>query len=292
MDQHTPTPTDSSADFDAQASQLAELGSLATLLAHEINGQMTSALGHIQLALRNRHLSPAPDHADLACQTLEQVLSIIKRTTVLTESMMRYARPAPQAELEPFACDVREAHEIAHAFIAPTVDDATTTQYEFECNTQGACAQIDPISLEQIFINLYMNAERAIADRCADDPEAPRTVLVNATLESSTWNTPHIRISIQDSGQGIDLAAIPSIFKPWNRSEPASNSEGERSGGGQLPTSPGHGLGLAVCEKLVLAAGGTIVCDSTPGIGTTFTIVIPAAAASGNAQPSHTRAAA
>jgi signal transduction histidine kinase len=272
--------------FEDQASQLAELGSLASLLAHEINNQMTLAQAHTQLALRDQN---APRRPDAAYHTLEQLLPIIKRTALLTESMMQYAQPSEtceQEEIEP--CDIHEAHEVAASFAAPPDDSSDPIGFSISCNTGGNTPQINATALEQVLINLYMNAARSINERRAEDPEAHGSILVNATLECSTWNTPHIRITVQDSGLGIESSDLPSIFQPWNRGK--SGYRGN-SGAGTNPISTGHGLGLAVCEKLITSAGGSIHCESTQGIGTTFTILLPAVAADNLASDQDAQAA-
>jgi len=261
--------------FDDQASRLAELGSLASMLAHEINNLLTRAQGRVQFALLNpptpnlRHpdqsntISP-PSHE----ATLEQVLDILRQTTRLTESMMHYASPSRTDEgvALPIS-DIREAHTIARGLLAPHRSDEPVAQIEYETtwNTVGYGAAIDPVALEQILLNIYLNAEGAIRAQQLLDPNTPQLVLVNAAVECSTWNNPMVRITVQDTGVGISPADLESIFQPWKQgTEPIHDRK------------KGFGLGLAVCQKLIAEAGGTIRCDSAPGIGSRFTILLPA----------------
>ncbi|MBL4590670.1 MAG: hypothetical protein JKY96_01795 [Phycisphaerales bacterium] len=283
MDQTPPSsPPPTPDDYGEQASRLAELGSLWTILAHEINNLMTKAQGHAQLALQSRPsqdasttnhnlLGLADNNGSDPYDALDRLLLAIKRTTHLTESIMRYTDPNPSPVSEIFACEVHEAHEAALGFLLPSTaaSESEAIEYVTAWNTQGIQAQIDPIALEQILINLYLNAEQAIAARQSGDPHSPQTILVNATRECSTWNTHHgsrIRLTIQDTGNGIDPNDLDSIFDLWNQG--SSRAQGTGS-------SKGHGLGLAVCKRLISEAGGTIRCESTPGMGTTFTIVLP-----------------
>ncbi len=284
MDSSPPPPATHPTDYADQASRLAELGSLWAILAHEVNNLMTKAQGHAQLALQQR---PEPSTPPLSLSqransdfkssqqdpysTIEQLLSTIKRTNHLTESIMRYADPDPKPVDIQLLCNVRNAHESALGFVSQPTTGSNAGQDSIEYlaawNTQDALALIDPVALEQILINLYLNAEQAINRRRVDDPKAPRTILVNATRECSTWNTHHdarVRLTIQDTGNGIEADQLQSIFNLWSQGEPASSR-----------TQRGHGLGLAVCKRLVTEAGGTIRCESTPGMGTTFTIVLP-----------------
>lgn len=261
--------------FDDQASRLAELGSLASMLAHEINNLLTRAQGRVQLALRDpanarsRNTRRSLDFpADPHRETLEQVLDTLRQTTRLTDSMMRYASPAPKLESESTpATDVREAHDTAWGLLAPhhrSAKDQTPIEYETTWNTAGYEAGIDPVSLEQILLNLYLNAEGAIRTQRTLDPNAPGLVMISSALECSTWNTPIIRITVQDTGVGIAPADLQTIFEPWKQGDMIADRK------------KGFGLGLAVCQKLITEAGGTISCDSAPGIGSRFTIILPA----------------
>ncbi|MCA9304120.1 MAG: HAMP domain-containing histidine kinase [Phycisphaerales bacterium] len=268
--------------FDDQASRLAELGSLASMLAHEINNLLTRAQGRVQLALlhpptpslrhANSHDAPtAPSHE----ATLEQVLDILRQTTRLTESMMHYASPSrgPTDSVVP-ASDIRDAHTIARGLLAPHTRNGALAPIEYETswNTAGHTASIDPVALEQILINLYLNAENAIRTQQQLDANTPGLVLVSGALECSTWNTPTIRITVQDTGVGIPPADLLTIFEPWKQGDLIADRK------------KGFGLGLAVCQKLIREAGGTISCDSAPGIGSRFTIILPAAKALDEAQ--------
>jgi signal transduction histidine kinase len=269
------TSSDEGLPFDDQASCLAELGSLASMLAHEINNQMTRAQAHTQLALRNQH---TPHEPDAAYHTLEQLLPIIKRTALLTESMMQYAQPEGAEETPTRSCEIHEVHAVAQSFASPVAPASDPIVFTLSSNTQGINPEIDATALEQVLINLYMNAARSIQERRETDPSTQSAVIINATLECSTWNTPHIRITVQDSGQGINTDDLPNIFQPWNRGGSRRSNLSRVNGGGDPMTSlsTGHGLGLAVCEKLITNAGGSIQCESTPDIGTTFTILLPA----------------
>ena len=276
MDQQPNHPETSRTDpFDDQASRLAELGSLASMLAHEINNMLTRAQGRVQLALREStkfptHTSrraldfPANPHHE----TLEQVLDILRQTTRLTDSMLHYASPSSSTDpAAPHAADIRVAHTMARGLLIPHQRlnaDQPEIEYETTWNIDGYAAGIDPVAIEQVLLNLYLNAEGAIHTQRSLDPNAPGLVLVNAAVECSTWNTPTVRITIQDTGVGIPPADLQMIFEPWKQ--------------GDLTTGrkKGFGLGLAVCQKLIAEAGGTISCDSAPGIGSRFTIILPA----------------
>jgi signal transduction histidine kinase len=74
----------------------------------------------------------------------------------------------------------------------------------------------------------------------------------------------HLQVEVRDSGAGIPNEQLPHIFQKFYQ---ASNQQASSEGG--------TGLGLAIAKEIVEAHGGTIGCESTPGVGTTFTIVLP-----------------
>ena len=73
-----------------------------------------------------------------------------------------------------------------------------------------------------------------------------------------------IQIDVRDTGAGIPPEQVPHVFEKFYQADNQSAA-----------ASKGSGLGLAISKSIVEAHGGTIQCDSTPGVGTTFSIVIP-----------------
>jgi signal transduction histidine kinase len=92
----------------------------------------------------------------------------------------------------------------------------------------------------------------------------PRGGEVDLIIEASDGD---VHIEVKDSGAGIPSEHLPHIFEKFYQ---ADNQ--------RAAASKGSGLGLAIAKSIVEAHGGTITCDSTPGVGTTFTIELPARA--------------
>jgi signal transduction histidine kinase len=89
----------------------------------------------------------------------------------------------------------------------------------------------------------------------------------NGTVEMTvepTESDAAVQIEVRDSGAGIPAEQLPHVFEKFFQ---ADNQE--------AASAKGSGLGLAIAKTIVEAHGGTIACDSTPGVGTTFTLVLP-----------------
>jgi signal transduction histidine kinase len=126
------------------------------------------------------------------------------------------------------------------------VRDAATLDVEVETGAAEAAIATGP--LEQILLNLCLNARDALGERGG--------VRVRARIDPAGA----IAIDVADDGSGIPPDVLPHVFEPYFTTKPT-----------------GTGLGLATVHDLVREAGGTIAVDSAPGRGTTFTVTIPRA---------------
>lgn len=106
--------------------------------------------------------------------------------------------------------------------------------------------QADPDRLNQVLLNLYLNAIQAIGR------DGEITVAVNEVGEGS------IKLSVTDSGKGMTEEQKQAIFTPYFTTK-----------------ADGTGLGLAVVQNIVEQHGGTIQVESSPGKGATFTLILP-----------------
>ena len=109
----------------------------------------------------------------------------------------------------------------------------------------------DPQQLEQVLINLFLNAIDAM-------PKGGN-LEVEAALKATQENTPSLVITVIDSGSGIDQEDLAKIFQPF-----FSAKKGK-----------GIGLGLSISERIIKNHGGTLAVESMPGKGTTFRIHLP-----------------
>jgi signal transduction histidine kinase len=124
-----------------------------------------------------------------------------------------------------------------------------------------APVRVVPGKIEQVILNLILNARSAMHGR-----RGRLTVAVTSDADGV------VALKVQDTGCGIPLEHVEKIFDPFFTTRPRGNDNG--NGHGQRS---GAGLGLPVARDLVRQAGGDIRVESTPGVGSTFTVLLPVA---------------
>jgi CheY-like chemotaxis protein len=111
-----------------------------------------------------------------------------------------------------------------------------------------------PSRLGQVFVNLLVNAAHAIPVGSAHE----HTITVRASCERD-----EVKIEVSDTGSGIEREQLARVFDPFFTTKPVGR---------------GTGLGLFVCKRIVGEHGGRIEVQSTPGLGSTFSVILPAQA--------------
>ena len=157
--------------------------------------------------------------------------------------------------LEVESLDAREVVESSASALAVALDERSLTlAIEAQDNLQPIIA--DSARMQQIVWNLLTNAIKF---------SAPGGRIRVALTQDADWLT----LSVEDGGQGIDAAFLPQLFDRFTQSDPSSNRK-----------HGGLGLGLSIVKQLVLLHGGTVHAFSAgPGLGATFTVVLPRVAA-------------
>jgi CheY-like chemotaxis protein len=119
----------------------------------------------------------------------------------------------------------------------------------------------DPVQLQQVVLNLVTNAVEACASRNGCIDVVTSSCVVKPTDPVAKGLTPgrYLRLEVRDNGHGMDEATRMRVFDPFYSTK-----------------FHGHGLGLAAVQGIVNAHGGAVTVDSTPGGGSTFTVLLPA----------------
>ncbi len=229
----------------ALADRFASLGTLAAGAAHEINNPLSvvAANSVVMLELLEESEHRVPDDVRRELATLaEEIREGARRVQRTVRDLRTLTREPPTTmgavELLPLveATTPLVRHELRHR-----------ARLEVDVPA-GLSAWADEGRLGQVLLNLLINAAHAIPP---GDVEA-QCVRVTARPVDEM-----LELRVEDTGSGIPPEHLAHIFDPFFTTKP----QGE-----------GTGLGLSVCTGLVLALGGTIDVDSTPGAGTTFTL--------------------
>lgn len=218
--------------------KLAAMGTLAAGVAHEVNNPLASISSLIQM------MQSQNDLTDETRDRLKLISTQIERITQVTRDMTNFARSRPAAKR---ALDINSVVDASLRFAS--FDKAFQT-LEIETELASGLAQVyaDGDQLQQVFLNLFLNARDAM-------PDGGRL-----QIETSQQNG-EVVVEIADSGTGIEEKASTKIFDPFYTTKPAGK---------------GTGLGLAVCYGIITAHGGRIEVSPSDPPGTKFSIKLPA----------------
>jgi signal transduction histidine kinase len=213
--------------------------------SHELRTPLTVLKGGIEVAL----LAPRP--AEEYRQALQSSLEEVERLVRLAEDLLLLSRtstgagvPRKPVELEPI---VLEALDVGARFARET---ALSVQLK---ESVPAVVIGDATDLGRALRNLVENAVKYT-------PAGGRVEL--ALTRADGWAS----IVVQDTGPGIDPADAERVFQPFVRLDAA-----------RARSTGGTGLGLSIARSIVMAHGGTLTLESTPGAGSRFTIRLPLA---------------
>lgn len=237
-----------------EAQRLAAVGQLAAGVAHEFNNLLAAMMMAAELALSR---GVAGEDRTLA----ELVLRSARRGRDISRNLIAFARPRePQFRPTPISAPIEEALLLAgrHLEGARVIVHARHDPAEPHL-------QAEPAQLEQVFLNLIINACQAMPDG--------GELTLTTRLEPRPGGPGEIVVTVADTGVGIAPEHLPHIFEPF-----FTTRHGTSNG-----DTPGSGLGLSVSHGIVAAHGGTIKAHSAVGAGATFELRFPACDASSEA---------
>jgi two-component system, NtrC family, sensor kinase len=220
------------------AEKLSTLGIFATGIAHEFNNPLHGILGFAQ------HLQGETDPAAVN-EYSQEIIALTRRLSEMTKGLNLYARAGQLSDLLPVQIPQLLDEAVKMAAFSTVLDEVSIVrQYEPVPDMQA-----NPNELNQVFVNLILNAVQAMNAR-------GRLTLATGVEDRN------LLVRIQDTGPGIAPQDLAKIFAPFFTTK-------ERG--------KGTGLGLYVVQTLVKKYGGSIEPISQPGNGTTFRIQFPLA---------------
>lgn len=229
-----------------ESEKMVTLGQLAASVAQEIGAPLTT-IGIVVEKLRSSGLGDVD--ADKQLETAAQQLSRIAR---LAHGLIELAKPG---ELRLSPVQLCEIIDRVVELLQPSLTRAGAT-VEIRCDEPLPEILADGGQLQQVFLNLLMNAQRALESTGGGKVEIVVELVGGFPREGRPLRQA-ISIELCDDGPGIHPADLHYIFAPF------------------FSRSGGSGLGLALAKQIVHAHGGTIEARSEPGSGATFTILLP-----------------
>jgi signal transduction histidine kinase/ActR/RegA family two-component response regulator len=234
----------------AQAQKIKAIGTLAGGIAHNFNNLLMSIVGNTSLML----LETDPDHPNY--EKLKIIEKQVQNGSKLTYQLLGYAREGGY-EVKPLSLN---------QLIKETSDTFAMTKKEIMVHRELAedllGAKADQDQIEQVLLNLYVNAADAMSgggDLFLKTTNVTREDMRGKPYEAKPGD--YVLLTVRDTGIGMDKKTMEKIFDPFFTTKGMAR---------------GTGLGLASVYGIVKAHGGYIDVESKKGHGTTFTIYLPA----------------
>ena len=244
-----------------QAQKMDSIGRLAGGVAHDFNNMLTVILGHAEMKLADPALAPT------VRASLEEIRRAATDSAALTRQLLAFAR---QQAIAPRPLDLNETvgHSIRmlHRLIGENIE------LVWQPAAAALPVQADPAQIDQILVNLCVNARDAIGGTGRIDIETAPATLDAAFCGGHPGAVAgdYVRLAVRDTGCGMDAETLAHAFEPFYTTK---------------PTGAGTGLGLSTVYGIVKQNSGYVDIASEPGHGTTVDIFLPRCAAPAVAAP-------
>ena len=230
------------------AQRLEAVGRLAGGIAHDFNNLLVAIIGYAEFALNGLKTS------DPLRDDLREIIKAGDRAAALTRQLLAFSR---QQVLKPQIIDVNEVVEQMDGMLRRLIGE--DLEFQTVYTAEPGLVLADRGQIEQVIMNLAVNSRdamptggtlliRTAVEHCPSDD--------HAVGETGAFVT----IAVTDTGCGIDETIRGQIFEPFF----STKAPGQ-----------GTGLGLATVHGIVVQSGGEITVESTPGVGTCFTVAFP-----------------
>jgi len=226
-----------------QSQKMEAIGQLAGGIAHDFNNMLTAISGYAEL------LAHSFDEGDPRAEDVDQVRKAAAHAAALTRQLLAFSR---KQILLPQRLDVNAIVRDLQVILARTIGAGVELKTSLEDGL--SLVETDPDQLAQVVLNLALNGRDAMpAGGC----------LTITTSAAELDGGPFVSVEVTDTGTGMDEETRSRVFEPFFTTK---------------ETGKGTGLGLATAYGFVSQSGGRIEIDSAPGEGSTFRVLLPAAA--------------
>jgi len=229
----------------AHAARVTALGELTASLAHEVNQPITATIANANASLR--WLSADPSNLDEARAAIERIVKDASRAGSIVGRIRGLAKRAPAKKMP---CNINDIIlEIATLTASEIRKRRVVLQTELPSDLPKTHA--DPVQLQQVILNLVMNAVEAMESI----PEAKRVLLIGSAHRPAG----SITVTVRDSGSGLEQSADPErVFTPFFSTK-----------------SSGMGLGLTITRSIIENHGGRIWMEKNTPNGAIFRFTLP-----------------
>jgi nitrogen-specific signal transduction histidine kinase/CheY-like chemotaxis protein len=234
------------------AQKLEGIGRLAGGVAHEFNNLLTAIFGFADFALQG--IQPH----DSVREDVESIVTAATQAKVLTQQLLALSRQQP---VSPRVVNPNTIVRCVEVMSARSLGE--DIRYDVTLSDELWNVRIDPQALQQVLLNLAVNARDAMPAGGTLRIETRNVALSHSTIAAKGQTIragDYVAIEVSDNGQGMSEAVLSRIFEPFFTTK---------------GPGVGTGLGLSTCYGIVQQADGYIGVGSQPGRGTTFTIYLP-----------------
>ena len=227
----------------AHASRVATIGELTASIAHEVNQPLAAIVTSGEAGLR--WLRRDVPQLDEVASVIGRIVSEGRRASEIVTRIRAFLKKKPAEQ------DMLGIAEIVSEAATLVERELSKEDVSLNIEVRPDLPQIrgDRIQLQQVLVNLLINAAQAMAQR-----SGPRIVTLRAELAESG----DLLVSVEDTGPGIEAADVPRLFEPFFTTK-----------------QDGMGMGLAICQTTVEGHGGRLTVESVPGAGATFRLTMP-----------------
>ena len=222
--------------------RLAAKGEMAAEIGHELRNQLAAISGRAQMLLRDAERSSFDSVGRHAQIVLEQS----RRMEALAKGLMDFSK----AELSIQRVDLNALIQRSIEFVRAQ-NRFDGVEWDLRLSEQVPALRADPGQLQQVLLNLFLNAADAMKEKAAVHK-------VIGVTSSTDDRGRVVRIVVTDTGTGIAASNLTRVFEPHFTTKPE-----------------GHGFGLSTSYRIITNHGGRIAAESPPGQGACFTVTLP-----------------
>jgi two-component system, cell cycle sensor histidine kinase and response regulator CckA len=234
-----------------QAQKMEAVGTLAGGIAHDFNNILQVVLGFSEMILMEK-VKGDPEYEDL-----EKIRSAARKGGDLVKGLLAFSR---KGEIHPRPLNPNQVIQQVEAILGRTLPK--TIKVDLMLQERLSAISADPVQIEQILLNLAVNARDAMPEGGTLFFQTSNVSLDESYCREHLGAEPgdYVLLTVSDTGEGMSKQTLEHIFEPFFSTKPPGE---------------GTGLGLAMVYGIVKQHSGDITCYSEPGAGTTFKLYFP-----------------